>query len=206
MPIDRAAAETFIWSAARLVDRHRYALLFADGPAEPVVDALRGYRNEDGGFGHALEPDLRAPSSQPASTLYALEILHEAGALDGDLARDARAWVASVAAPGKPFARTGHRGPGRGSPRPGRGRPTGRRRLDVRLAGLVAGTDDRLARHRHDPRADVAAGQWASVIRPLEPFIGPCRPADQADGSALSLMILPMFSGAKNSGAGSVAA
>ena len=68
MPIDRAAAETFIWSAARLVDRHRYALLFADGPAEPVVDALRGYRNEDGGFGHALEPDLRAPSSQPAST------------------------------------------------------------------------------------------------------------------------------------------
>ena len=80
MPIDHAAAENFIWSAARLVDRHRYGLLFDGGPAEPVIDALRGYRNPDGGFGHALEPDLRGPASQPAPTLYALEILNEAGA------------------------------------------------------------------------------------------------------------------------------
>lgn len=80
MPIDRSAAENFIWSTARLVDRHRYALLFEDGPAEAVVEALRGYRNPDGGFGHGLEPDLRCPSSQPAPTLYALEMLVEARA------------------------------------------------------------------------------------------------------------------------------
>jgi hypothetical protein len=99
VPIDRAAAESFIWSAARLVDRHRYSLLFKDGAAEPVIDALRGYRNRDGGFGHALEPDLRSPGSQPAPTLYALEILDEAGVADGEMARDARAWVARIAAP-----------------------------------------------------------------------------------------------------------
>jgi hypothetical protein len=99
VPIDRLAAENFIWSAARLVDRHRYTMLFAGGPAQPVIDALRGYRNSDGGFGHALEPDLRSPESQPAPTLYALEILGEAGRMDGELARDARAWVAQVAAP-----------------------------------------------------------------------------------------------------------
>ncbi len=105
MPIDRAAAEHFVWSAARLVDRHRYALLFADGPAPPLIDALRGYRNPDGGFGHALEPDLRSPESQPAPTLYALEILNEAGAAGGEIARDARAWIASIADPdgGIPF-------------------------------------------------------------------------------------------------------
>jgi hypothetical protein len=97
MSIDRSAAENFIWSTARLVDRHRYALLFADGPAEPVLEALRGYRNPDGGFGHALEPDLRCPSSQPAPTLYALEMLNEAGAAGSELARGARAWIASVA-------------------------------------------------------------------------------------------------------------
>src|SRR5258705_6002243 len=97
MPIDRAAAETFIWSAARLLDRHRYTLLFAGGSAHPVLEALRGYRNADGGFGHALEPDLRCPSSQPAATLYALESLHEARALDNELARAARAWIASIA-------------------------------------------------------------------------------------------------------------
>jgi len=99
MPVDRAAAETFIWSAARLVDRHRYTMLFADGPTEPVVAALTGYRNPDGGFGHALEPDLRCPQSQPAATLSALETLHEAGRLDSEMARGARAWIARIAAP-----------------------------------------------------------------------------------------------------------
>jgi hypothetical protein len=94
MPINKSAAESFVWSAARLVDRHRYALLFADGPAQPVIDALRGYRNGDGGFGHALEPDLRSPESQPAPTLYALEILNEAGAAGREITRDARAWIA----------------------------------------------------------------------------------------------------------------
>ena len=46
-----------------------------------------------------LEPDLRCPGSQPAPTLYALEILSEAGAADSALARDARGWIAQVAAP-----------------------------------------------------------------------------------------------------------
>ena len=97
MPIDRSAAENFIWSVARLVDRHRYSMLFADGPAEPVVEALRGYRNPDGGFGHALEPDLRCPASQPAATLYALEMLNEAGSPNDKMGLDARAWIASIA-------------------------------------------------------------------------------------------------------------
>jgi hypothetical protein len=96
VPIDRAAAEQFIWSAARLVDRHRYAMLFAGGPADPVLRAVAGYRNDDGGFGHALEPDLRCPQSQPAPTLYALEMLHEADRLDSDLARGAVAWLDSI--------------------------------------------------------------------------------------------------------------
>ncbi len=106
MPVNHAAAETFIWSAARLLDRHRYAMLFSDGSAEPVVAALLGYRNPDGGFGHALEPDLRCPGSQPAATLYALEILHETGRFDSEETRGARAWIASIAAPdgGIPFA------------------------------------------------------------------------------------------------------
>jgi hypothetical protein len=99
MPVDRAAAETFIWSAARLVDRHRFTMLFANGPAEPVIAAIAAYRNSDGGFGHALEPDLRCPQSQPAATLSALETLHEAGGLDSsELASGARAWIAEVAA------------------------------------------------------------------------------------------------------------
>jgi hypothetical protein len=97
MPVDVAAAEQFVWSCARLLDRHRYSLLFLDGPSDAVVEALRGYRNPDGGFGHALEPDLRSPESQPAPTLYALEALEEAGEMRSRLARDGMAWVGSIA-------------------------------------------------------------------------------------------------------------
>ena len=99
MPVDRSAAETFIWSTARLVDRHRYAMLFAAGPVEPLPAALRGYQNPDGGFGHALEPDLRGPESQPGPTLYALEILEEAGMLSSEMGVAARAWIAQIAEP-----------------------------------------------------------------------------------------------------------
>lgn len=97
MTIDVQAAENFIWSTARLVDRHRYSFLFKGGRAEPVIDALRGYRNPDGGFGHGLEPDLRSPESQPAPTLYALEILNEVGASEHEMTRGARDWIASIA-------------------------------------------------------------------------------------------------------------
>ena len=58
------------------------------------------------------EPDLRSPGSQPAPTLYALEILGEADAADGEMARGARAWIASIAGPdgGIPFAVPGFEG------------------------------------------------------------------------------------------------
>jgi len=99
MPIDRSSAETFIWSTARLIDRHRYAFLFEGGSSRPIPVALAAYRNEDGGFGHALEPDLRCPGSQPAATLYALEMLHEVGEQNSEPARDARRWLARIAEP-----------------------------------------------------------------------------------------------------------
>ena len=99
MSIDYAAAERFMYESARLLDRHRMALLLDGGPTEPVLDALRAYRNADGGFGHGLEPDVRGPDSEPVSTLDALDILVEAGALSDPMIADAVAWLASIAFP-----------------------------------------------------------------------------------------------------------
>ena len=56
-------AERFLWREARLIDRLRAQVLLRGGAAESVIAALRPYQNEDGGFGHALEPDLRGPVS-----------------------------------------------------------------------------------------------------------------------------------------------
>jgi hypothetical protein len=74
------AAERSLWLNARLIDRLRYLHLFKGGDAGPVLDALCAYQNPDGGFGHALEPDLRGPVSQPAPVASALEVLDETGA------------------------------------------------------------------------------------------------------------------------------
>jgi hypothetical protein len=105
-PVDVEAAVRFVLANARLLDRHRLAVLLHAAPVEPVLNALRAYRNSDGGFGHALEPDIRAPESEPASTLHALEVLAEIGALDDPMVADAAAWIATIAGPdgGIPFA------------------------------------------------------------------------------------------------------
>lgn len=105
-PVDVGAAERFVLANARLLDRHRLAFHLHAGPVEPVLDALVAYGNPDGGFGHALEPDIRAPESEPSATLHALAVLAEVGALDHPLVRRAAAWVASNAEPdgGVPFS------------------------------------------------------------------------------------------------------
>jgi hypothetical protein len=97
MPIDVESAEQFILANARLLERHRMAVLLHDSPVSPVLATIRAYRNPDGGYGHALEPDVRAPESEPASTLHALEVLAEIDALDDPMVRDALAWIATIA-------------------------------------------------------------------------------------------------------------
>ncbi len=75
--IDLARANNFILLSARLLERRRFEFLFLHGEREAVLEALRPYQNPDGGFGNALEPDIRAPLSQPIPTWMALCILDE---------------------------------------------------------------------------------------------------------------------------------
>ena len=70
-----------------------------------MLHALQAYRNDDGGFGHALEPDMRAPPSQPVGVHTALEILHEVGARDDPMIGPAADFLATITRPdgGIPF-------------------------------------------------------------------------------------------------------
>jgi hypothetical protein len=96
MTVDLNAAATFLHAHARVLERRRFAHLFEGGPVKPVLDALRAYRNDDGGFGHAIEPDMRAPSSQPVGIHTALEILHEVGAHDDPMIGPAADWLTTI--------------------------------------------------------------------------------------------------------------
>ncbi|GLU45913.1 hypothetical protein Nans01_02640 [Nocardiopsis ansamitocini] len=92
-------AEHYIARNARLIDRYRFAYLFQNGPAEPVRAALDTYRNVDGGYGNALEPDLRGHASQPLAAATALSVLDELGPLPRDVLPGLLRYLTSVSRP-----------------------------------------------------------------------------------------------------------
>ena len=97
---DLAAAENFLAASGRVLDQRRFELLQHGGDGSAVLAAVTAYRNADGGFGHAIEPDCRCPDSQPAAVEMALRILDEADAWDSGLVQGACDWLALHAAAG----------------------------------------------------------------------------------------------------------
>jgi hypothetical protein len=96
MTVDLNAASAFLHSTARVLERRRFAHMFEGASAEPVLHALRAYRNDDGGFGHSIEPDMRAPSSQPVGVHTVLEIMHEVGVNDDQMIAAAGDWLTTI--------------------------------------------------------------------------------------------------------------
>jgi hypothetical protein len=93
------AGRDFVRQEGRLVERRLFATLFEDADPAGVVDALRGYQNADGGFGHGLEPDKRCPDSLALDVEAAFDTLLAAGARDEDMIRRACDWLQTTATP-----------------------------------------------------------------------------------------------------------
>ena len=93
-----AAGDQFLLSEGRLLERRLFATSFLGAPASGVVDALRGYQNEDGGFGQALEPDTRCPASLPVYVETAFHALAAAGTTDQAMVRNACEFLSASAA------------------------------------------------------------------------------------------------------------
>lgn len=72
-------ARTFLYRNARPLDLARFQYHFENGSREAVLNALSCYQNEDGGCGHAVEPDCWNPHSTPLHTNTAGNILQEIG-------------------------------------------------------------------------------------------------------------------------------
>lgn len=100
MTVDLIAADRFMRANARLLEQHVYGCTFGGGSSGMVVASLNGYRNPDGGFGHGLEPDKRAPGSQPLDVEIALERLVWSGAPAADMVIDAVDWLEGRAVDG----------------------------------------------------------------------------------------------------------
>ena len=92
-----SAAGRFVSAIARPIDRAIFEHAYHNAPAARVRAALHAHHNPDGGFGHALEPDVRAGASQPIHTLTALELLRQAGLRAPDVAHGCCGFLESVA-------------------------------------------------------------------------------------------------------------
>ena len=106
MTVDLSAAANFLAGSARVLDRRRFDLLFGGGEVAPVLAAVDGYRNPDGGYGWGLEPDLRSRTSQPGGALHAFEVFGDVGPAAAERAVELAGWLTSVTLPdgGLPFA------------------------------------------------------------------------------------------------------
>jgi len=80
--IDFERAQEYIYTTARVLEQRRFEAVFGDGDAAAVKAALAPYKTTDGGYGYALEPDGRGPTSQPPHIWTALETLDDVGATD----------------------------------------------------------------------------------------------------------------------------
>ncbi|MFF4036273.1 hypothetical protein ACFYZ2_42140 [Streptomyces sviceus] len=89
-------AEHFVWLTARVLEQRLFAYHFLNGGPDPVETALDAYRNADGGYGHALEPDLRGPVSQPLHTAHALRVLDAVGRCGGQRVERVCRYLTSV--------------------------------------------------------------------------------------------------------------
>jgi hypothetical protein len=96
MTIDLSAAQTFMTTHARLLDRHRFDLHFSGADPGAALAAVDAHRNADGGYGWGLEPDLRAPESQPGGALHAFEVFEEVAPVTSARAADLCDWLDSV--------------------------------------------------------------------------------------------------------------
>src|SRR5680860_157578 len=77
----RLTTERYLQARAFLLDHARPLELtlfehdFEGAPAWPVLDALAAFQNDDGGFGHGLEPDAHTPTSGALASSVALRVL-----------------------------------------------------------------------------------------------------------------------------------
>lgn len=72
---DRAV--NFIRGNARPLEKSYLEYRFFNEDEKNVLDELEKFQNNDGGFGNAIEPDLRMPYSSPMSTSVGVRYLKE---------------------------------------------------------------------------------------------------------------------------------
>lgn len=92
-----AKARQFLFTHGRLLERRQFEVKFEGAAPESVGRVVKAYQNADGGLGHALEPDIRSPLSQPGFVGFGLAAMADAGCRDAAFALSLCEYLARVA-------------------------------------------------------------------------------------------------------------
>src|SRR6056297_782147 len=69
--------DKYLKDHCRLLEKKLFEYYFKDAKPKEVVNALKLYQNQDGGFGQGLESDFRMPDSSPMTTSIGVRILKD---------------------------------------------------------------------------------------------------------------------------------
>ncbi len=92
-------ARDFVHANGVMWERALWDYLFDDGPLERVHQCLLCYKNDDGGWGHGLEHDIKAPMSNPLMLEFMLTVIRETKLPVGELLDGTPQWVERVQSP-----------------------------------------------------------------------------------------------------------
>lgn len=157
MDVDLNAAVSFVATHARILEMRRLHLLLGEGSPDDVLAALDAYRNPDGGYGWALEPDLRSTKSQPVAAMHALEVLADVRDTKSQRPVELCDWLADHTLPdggvpfGLPYSDTAGSAP--------QWADADATVSSLQMTAQLAAQAHRLARHR----ADIAGHPWLAT-------------------------------------------
>jgi hypothetical protein len=89
-------AGCYVHAHGNLWERALWGYLFANGSAQRVHACLLPYKNPDGGWGHGLEHDIRAPQSNPLMLEFLLSVMRDTGLPPGAILDGTPEWLASI--------------------------------------------------------------------------------------------------------------
>ena len=92
--IDRARC--YVHAHGNLWERALWDYLFTGGTLERVLACLLPYKNPDGGWGHGLEHDIKAPLSNPLMLEFLLSVMRDTGLPPGSLLEGTPEWLTSI--------------------------------------------------------------------------------------------------------------
>lgn len=157
MDMDLNAAVSFVATHARTLEWRRLHHLLGEASPADVLAALDAYRNPDGGYGWALEPDLRSVTSQPVAAMHALEVLAEIRDTESQRVPQLFDWLAdhTLADGGIPFTLPYSDTAGSAAHWIGADATVS----SLQMTSQLAAQAHRLARHR----AEIAAHPWLAT-------------------------------------------